>query len=59
MKVKDLIAHLSQFPIDATVAIYDGDSGCYVPAESVGELDPEQKKQLGLWPQDRVVFIGD
>lgn len=59
MKVRDLIAKLSQFPLDATVAVYDGDAGCYVPAEDVAELDPEEKQTLGLWPQDRVIAITD
>lgn len=59
MKISELIAKLSQFPLDATVAVYDGDSGCYVTAESVRELDAREKRALGLWPQDHVVAIGD
>lgn len=59
MKVRDLIAKLTQFPVDAVVAVYDGDAGYYVPAESVSELAPEGKRELGLLPRDRVVIIGD
>lgn len=57
MKVSDLIAALSQFPTDAQVAVYDGDSGWYVPADTVRELTPTEKRELGLSPQDRAVLV--
>lgn len=58
MKVRDLIAALSQFPTDAVVAIYDGDNACYVPVDMVRELTPREKRDLGLQPSDRVAYLG-